>query len=256
MSKPIGLYWWQAPKGNFGDDLSPLIVEHYAQRPVRHASIKSCDMIAIGSLLGQATKRRWQRALRKPLRRTHIWGTGCFGDISGRYHHASVSGVRGPLTRRMMNLPAETPLGDPALLLPRILDRPARKHRWGLIPHIHHQESPLIRELAGAPGVHLIDLTSENTLEIARDIARCDFVLSSSLHGLIAADSFGVPNVWLQVGASMGNWKFEDYFQSVGRTASPITQPVDLVSLEQTATAADPGIVSRLADGLERSFPY
>ncbi|WP_367714895.1 polysaccharide pyruvyl transferase family protein [Nitratireductor sp. GISD-1A_MAKvit] len=256
LSRPIRLYWWRAPQGNFGDDLSPIIVSHHARRPVVHAGIKTCDMIAVGSLLGDFTKRRWQRILRRPLRRTHVWGTGCFGDVSGLYRHMIVHCVRGPLTRDLLRVDAATPLGDPALLLSRMMEKPKKRYRWGIIPHIHHQQAPAIRELARLPGVHRINLASPDTLEIARTIASCDFILSTSLHGLIVADAFGVPNGWMhRVGEPLDDWKFRDYLASVGRDMSPVDPPLDLAALETSLTAAAPGTVSALADSLERSFP-
>ena len=48
-------------------------------------------------------------------------------------------------------------------------------------------------------------------------------VISESLHGLILADAYGVPNVWWNPNGESGlvghngNFKFEDYFESVGQ---------------------------------------
>ena len=50
-----------------------------------------------------------------------VWGSGSCGfDLPDLSDQDSILAVRGPLTRDWLGLPKCTPLGDPALLLPRI----------------------------------------------------------------------------------------------------------------------------------------
>jgi hypothetical protein len=254
----IKLYWWRDASGtNFGDDVSPIIVERISGRSVEYASLESCDMIGVGSLIDRALRRAWKRTLRRPFSKIRVWGSGSLGDISPR-HGLDIVAVRGPATRSALNLPGTLPLGDPALLLPRIVKEPAKRYRWGIVPHITHRREAVVAELAAQPGAKMIDLGNDDTTETAREIAACDFVISSSLHGLIVADAYGIPNVWLQVGPPLvgGKWKFHDYFASVGRRVAPLNGPtIDLQEIESQAAAANPAIVNQLADGLERAFP-
>jgi pyruvyltransferase len=49
------------------------------------------------------------------------------------------------------------------------------------------------------------------------EILECEFIASSSLHGLIASDSYGIPNVRLKISDQIigGDFKFEDYYEGV-----------------------------------------
>jgi len=56
-------------------------------------------------------------------------------------------------------------------------------------------------------------------------------ILSSSLHGLIVADSYGIPNAWVRFSDNIsgGSFKYLDYFASVGRD---VQEPVRIESSE------------------------
>ena len=50
-------------------------------------------------------------------------------------------------------------------------------------------------------------------------ILSCELILSSSLHGLIVSDAYGIPNHWCQIHFKMDDdgFKFRDYFFSVNK---------------------------------------
>lgn len=257
--RDIKLYWWRefSGKKNFGDDLSPILIERLTGRKVAFSKLSKCDMISTGSILDLAVKFTRERILRRPFHRTLVWGSGSFGTVKPGYHHFKVSAVRGPLTRQALGLSDNVAVGDPALLLPRIIDRPKKKYRWGIIPHIAHRADPAVADMALQPGSKVIDLARSEPLEIAAEIASCDFVISSSLHGLITADAFGIPNVWMQIGKPLvgGQWKFRDYFASIDRTGRHVEGAVFLKEYENKSEYPDSRLIENISDQLIATLP-
>lgn len=219
---PIKLYWCRG-KGrddesqrNFGDYLSPLLVEMLAGKPVIYAPVHKADMMAIGSIMP-----REQKARRFLLpRRLHIWGTGTDApglSFSARhYYHA----VRGLKTREQIaGLRSFPALGDPGLLASHWWAgraTPDKRYRIGLIPHYVDRDNPHVQQAAKLPGVQLIDVFWP-VEEVLRAVQACDFVLSSSMHGLIVADAFGVPNRRLTLSTGrISDYKFIDYYSAFG----------------------------------------
>ncbi|MDV6226988.1 polysaccharide pyruvyl transferase family protein [Nitratireductor aquimarinus] len=257
--REIKLNWWRELSGqnNFGDDLPPILIERLTGKKVTFSKLKKCDMISTGSILDLAVKFTKERILRRPFHRTLVWGSGSFGTVKPGYHHLKVSAVRGPLTRQALGLSDNVTVGDPALLLPRIIDRPHKKYRWGIIPHIAHQSDPVVADMALQPGSRVIDLARSEPLEIAEEIASCDFVISSSLHGLITADAFGIPNLWMQIGKPLvgGQWKFRDYFESINRTGNSVQSSVFLKQYEEKAERPDNRLIEKISDKLITTLP-
>jgi hypothetical protein len=262
---PIRLYWWPGSRRgtvpNYGDAISPLLVEHLARRPVRYAPPRSADLIAVGSLLTDVLGHRWKRVVTGRFDRLRCWGTGAFtADGLRPAAWLEVGALRGTLTRDAMGVPTSTPVGDPGLLVPRLLDRqPVRTIRWGIVPHYIERDLPAIQRLvADNPTARLIDLNHPDLLATTRMIGSCHFIISSSLHGLIVADAFGIPNVWASWSTRLagGSWKFRDYGTAVGRDfAQPVGEDLgDLRALEAAASHASPSVVAERSAGLERAF--
>ena len=119
--------------------------------------------------------------------------------------------------------------GDPGLLISDALDENIEKQEYiGIVPHHSQVSSPKITQLIERdPRLKLIDVRFNNANQVVREIASCRYVLSSSLHGLIVADSYGIPNTWLHPTQihKTPKFKFYDYALSVHRD---LPQPVRL----------------------------
>lgn len=224
--RPVRLYWFKRKDGgrNFGDDLSPLIVSAVLGRPVEYATPSRADLAAVGSILDRVLRHRVRRALRGRFEPLRIWGSGFISEGPRRGRAMlDVLAVRGPLTRDRFGLGTDTPLGDPGILFSDLVpERPAVAHRWGVVAHHGDEDSPRVAELAARlPGSAVISVTEDDPMVTLRAIAACDAVVSSSLHGLIAADAFGIPNWRVAFDKTLkgGDFKFRDYSLVLGRSA-------------------------------------
>lgn len=111
--------------------------------------------------------------------------------------------------------PCHAALGDGGLLYPLLLRKqPAKKYTVGIIPHYMDQQLPTVKELAVRfKGAVIIDVLDE-PLKVLEQIAACEKILSSSLHGLIVADALDIPNRHVHFSDNVrGNgFKFRDYY--------------------------------------------
>ena len=109
-----------------------------------------------------------------------------------------------------MGIDVDLPLGDPALLVPDAVRKSRTRHQVGLVPHYTHKEKPWIQDLLDQ-GCFLVDV-SRQARSVVRDISSCDRIITTSLHGLIIADAYGIPAAWAQPSPLRGGlFKFHDY---------------------------------------------
>lgn len=215
----INLRHWSldGPEQNFGDALSPYIVRRLLgkQHTLEVNGEGEVNLLAVGSWLHYAKDG------------THIWGTGLRTDppqehdATHDYKTLNVHAVRGPLTRDFLlrrGIWCPPVYGDPALLLPELFHPgrdPKLADRVGLLPHLGS-----IEKYQHARGFHVISPMTTNVEDTIRQIVSCSVIVSQSLHGLIVADAYRVPNVWLRDLPAEGDLKFLDYFASQGRPVS------------------------------------
>ncbi|CTQ31918.1 polysaccharide pyruvyl transferase family protein [Jannaschia rubra] len=138
--------------------------------------------------------------------------------------------------------------GDPALLMPLLfpMERRAR-YDVGIVPHlVDAAEVP--PSLSQMPGACVIDVTAP-PLEVARRIADCRRIVSTSLHGIIIAHAYGIPATRLILsGRIRGHGvKYRDYIEAFGETSGLPTIDARQVAQDDLpdapmATDAVPGI--------------
>lgn len=263
-SSPIKLYYWKPnePGGvNLGDEINPKIVEAVSGRRVVRSGFGDADLFAIGSILTFPLKYPTFTQREMPV---HVWGSGTLNPAaipaSAKY---AFSSVRGPLTRCITSCPQDLPVGDPGLLVSRLWPGATRpRYRWGIMPHHGQLESRELQSLhENTPDSVLLDPTDPDILGTLEKLSSCERIASTGLHGLIFADAYGIPSVWLRIGElhSGRSWKFFDYFASIGRDnfdPAPISPSLDLNDIgEEFVATRHLGRVAKVQDTIEESFP-
>ncbi|WP_428982008.1 polysaccharide pyruvyl transferase family protein [Microbacterium horticulturae] len=218
----------QLPR-NFGDELTPFVLRHLTGHNVRWAAAAEARFVATGSIIEYVAK----RAHRGPV----VWGSGLREPLAStqerdmvRSRLGNIVAVRGPNTRDALGLPLDTPVGDPGVLAPSWKPRQgSRRSGVVYIPHFRSWSSRAGREhLRRAQASHTLSVVPPTLplRHVLAEISNADLVVSSSLHGLICAHSYGTPAIWVDIpGAGKEPlFKFRDYFDSlaVGLDVSPI----------------------------------
>ncbi|WP_429458552.1 hypothetical protein [Microbacterium sp. ZKA21] len=193
------------PAFNFGDVLGIEILKHVARKRFAYGAIKIADIFVTGTV-GQLIEMHGgakEGAViagigTDPTRETKI-------DWQGTY---DVRMVRGPLTRELWRLPKEIPMGDPGLLAREVYGEVEKRYTTGHVRHFKDR-TPIPDHVANDPNAIVIEAAGAPA-DVIPLIAACNQISTSSLHGAIVADSYGIP--WSRHGAPVGlGRKWEDY---------------------------------------------
>jgi len=200
-------YWYRG-RSNFGDALTELLLTNLGVTP-HWCEPAEAELVIVGSIL---------------LHLPDGWaGTVCgvglmYGDSRIDLSNADVLALRGTLTAaRVTCSPGRRPIviGDPGLLVSRFVTQPTAKYDFGIIPH---WSDTRLRERY--PHGQLIDV-NQPPAQVVSEIASCQHVISSSLHGIVVADAFGVPRqaeLFPQACIDGGDFKFRDYASALDET--------------------------------------
>jgi len=108
------------------------------------------------------------------------------------------------------------------LLLPKYYHpKVEKKYEYGIIIHYAEKGTPWVEYFRKMPFVKIIDIQNE-VEEVPQQVLSCNMIFSSSLHGVILGDAYGIPSYWIKLSNRLGDFKFEDYLMSVKRQTTPI----------------------------------
>ncbi|MEN8625336.1 polysaccharide pyruvyl transferase family protein [Psychrobacter proteolyticus] len=224
--KPIlKTFWWDA-KPNFGDWIGPLLINNIFDIECVNMRNKSADHVlyTVGSVV--------QMTEYQPHRNIKIWGSGLIrpldtgksSKIFEKLNDTSVISLRGKLTyqelAKHINIKEEEiSFGDPALLLPRVyepkVDKSANKDIC-IVPHYVHKYY-FLSEKSLMENFNVVDVQT-TPANVINQIASSKVCISSSLHGVIIAQAYGIPWIWLKIEDDLltrdqhQDFKFFDFF--------------------------------------------
>ncbi|MEU2202206.1 polysaccharide pyruvyl transferase family protein [Isoptericola sp. NPDC019482] len=193
------------PAYNFGDVLGLELLQKVTGRRFAYGGVKTADIFVTGTV-GQLVEMHGgakEGAViagigTDPKREPKI-------DWANRY---DVRLVRGPLTRDRWGLASGIPLGDPGLIAQEAFGVVEKQYQIGYVRHFKDRtEAPA--ELRHSGKSIMIDAGTAPSEAIPL-IASCERIITSSLHGAVVADSYGIP--WRRHRAPVGlDLKWEDY---------------------------------------------
>lgn len=200
----------------------------------------------------------------KSFQNATMWGTGIMYDrLKGAWYekywyanhrHLDIRAVRGPLTRDVflkLGHHCSEVYGDPGILMPLIYQPKTneKKKEYMIIP----QYVTEIEVRKYFPDDMIISMNTNDYKSVIDKIVSCKKVFSSSLHGIILAEAYGVPAIFFRgVGAEI-DFKYKDYYASTGRYDVPMANNfAEALSFEAPAIPD----LSGLQKGLMDAFPY
>lgn len=209
FNAPVKAYWWKEVP-NFGDRIAPLLLEHFADLKVEWDTISHAQVASVGSILEHIP----------PLWDGYILGSGKLFEFSRLHLHtktATVLAIRGPLSAR--GIAGSYALGDPGVLADELVGIQPKQWDLGIIPHWQDKElASKFQALIKAPNTIKVINPSDDPLTVLRQIGACRRIVTSSLHGMIVADAFGIPRrveICPAMAKDGGDFKFRDYSASI-----------------------------------------
>lgn len=226
----INSYAWRNYDGsvdhsNWGDDINWYFLREIIDGNIityYHAPLAQRfnlpNYVVIGSTIDQCADEK-----------SIIWGAGIINSSTSKLpEFKKICAVRGPKTRsKLLSMGINCPevYGDPALLIPYHYNpRVSKKFKLGIIPHFHDLEK-IKNDFISDSSITVIDIRNyEKWTDFIDQILECDGIASSSLHGLIMAYAYNIPNVWIEFGKgeNRDRFKYDDFFSSIGKEENPI----------------------------------
>lgn len=226
LSAKVPLCWVATtadhPFANLGDALSPIIVSALSGLPIEHQHFDAAKTrFACVGTIGQDLKGGT----------IHLWGTGIDAQKKvinqGRSSYQCpentnfyVHALRGPFSAQVfanqgVNVPSV--YGDPVWFLPSLIaPAPEKQYELGVIVHLTElaslkdtttlKEKLLRYQIPNtlASSIRIITTLVPPTVEAIeskiKEITTCKRIISTSLHGLVIAETYGIPCLYLRNG--------------------------------------------------------
>lgn len=203
-NKTINAYWWRPRKGpfNFGDELGAIILRKLGFK-VHRVSFAKAEYLLTGTVLDPAESKN-PNAI--------VIGSGS-GYAHEAEHNFKVLAARGRLTADCLGI--DVALGDLGLLASRIWTKEPAQYDIGVVRHYVDDNEYPFADL-------IIDAT-EPPEQVIKKISSCRVIMSSSLHGIIVADSYGIPNMRIaRDDVITGDWKWLDHKSALVKPVSDV----------------------------------
>ena len=244
----VNLNYWD-DTDNLGDTLSPVIVNYMLSlRDVSYDKkiSKRKHLYAVGSVLTAG------------IQDATVWGSGILNaKLAYRLENRKFDfrAVRGPITRAiLMDYGYRVPevYGDPAIILSEIYApiNSQKVCKYGLIVHKDYDMSNMQGDIDRFE-IKKIDICTSDYRKFVDDLISVELIISSSLHGIILSETYGIPAILLK--PQIDIVKYSDYYYSTGRLDFPVAMTLE--EAVNTVPVKLPDLEKMRVD-LKRVFPY
>lgn len=231
---------------NFGDLVGPYLIYKITGKPVINIrNTKHPGIMAVGSILNTMNRQNMV-----------VWGSGFIAKPTDEFmekfkkYEPKILSVRGLETAKILSeadvaTPEHYVCGDPALALPLFYTPLIHgSKKIGICPHYKHKLS-FLENISKKEGLRIIDV-QENMKSVVDSIVSSSVCISTSLHGLIVAQAYGIPWVWLEIiddNLTGRDFKFKDFFSTIDisqvthiKTTTEEVKDLDFEAIAQSAT--------------------
>lgn len=222
----VRAYWHVCD--NFGDKLTPYLITKISGEDVESVNYNSkpSPFMVTGSLLNYN------------IHRAVVWGSGCAFEydldpnrLAGPSWEFSIIATRGLLSKQLVEKSGHKPIafGDPGILLPHFY-QPDVSKRYNIGIMCSWVDYDYVSSIFTDERISVINTMNESIEDVIDKMSECETILSSSLHGLVAAVAYGIPTAWVRFSDKMigDGFKYHDF-------SSCLDVPFDIINLEGTS---------------------
>lgn len=247
----ITLEYW-SKKTNLGDALALVVYEWMLKQHSNYEQDSTLEkgkithLMTVGSILNMGDFD------------ATVWGSGILSvgvlkEIynKAQYRRLDVRAVRGPITRDILENAGYTVpeiYGDPGILMPFIYKSNSieRTIPYLIIPHYSQIEQFMSR------GYKCLDIRTTDYKFFIDQMKKSRLIISSSLHGIILAEAYGIPAVLLN-NNDIDLLKYYDYYFSTERKSVKVASSIEEALSIEPMPLPD---LSEMQKRLIESFPY
>lgn len=254
-ARQVNLEW--VSNGNLGDELAPTIYSWMLKRrgiEQGTTTARSIHLMTVGSMIGA-----WNFD-------AVVWGSGIhlFDNLNKLYllkgiQKFDVRAVRGPITRKALKASGhKCPeiYGDPAVLMPLIYTPDKRNKKYKNTIVLHYRADREWKErLQQYHELHCLEIGTKDYEYYINEMVSSEKIISSSLHGIILAETYGIPSVFLNTGEYVDEalMKYYDWYFSTGRYSVKMARTIEEAVQMEPMTLPN---LESMQKKLLNSFPY
>lgn len=234
---------------NLGDAINPYIIKAVTGVEPYFTRKKIPHVLGVGSIAFYANEK------------SCMWGTGVINPRReiDKVKLENIHALRGEYSKQFFIDSGykldDIPLGDPGFLLGKYYPHSKVKKRFKVcvVPHHASFDHEFYKQFKNNDDVCFFNIMTNDICELDK-IAASEIVISQSLHGLIFAEAFGIPSVWISE-KFHDNWKYK-FLDWYSTTNEPWNKPLGFdKNLSYLCSQARLSYSKINIDSLEKVFP-